>query len=92
MSLIFNKNILDKVLAGIFAAQNVGFESIKINAVLLKGFNDNSFNSFFEFVRVHNFSVRFIELMQTGENLNYFKENHVSAEKIRRNDWSYYTL
>ncbi len=74
---------LDDVLAGIEKALEVGYESVKINVVLLKGYNDKSLSDFMAYVRNRPVTVRFIELMQTGDNLDYFKERHLSAEVIR---------
>ena len=74
---------LDEVLRGIDAAFAVGFEQIKVNAVLLKDVNDIELDLFLEWVRHKPISVRFIELMQTGDNLEYFKKFHVSATVLR---------
>ena len=77
------QNKLKDVLDGIQAAEDVGFESVKINAVLLKDFNESSLNSFLNFIREKKCDVRFIELMQTNENKAYFNEHHVSAQIMR---------
>lgn len=73
----------DKVMAGIDAALEAGFDAVKINAVLLKGLNDDQVGDFFEFVRTRPLSVRFIELMQTGTNGEYFKQRHVGGDLVR---------
>jgi cyclic pyranopterin phosphate synthase len=57
---------LSNVLHGLEIAQAVGFNSIKLNAVLLKGINDHELPQFIDWVQKRNISVRFIELMQTG--------------------------
>ena len=81
----------DKVMAGIDAALDAGFKAVKINAVLLKGLNDDQLDDFFEFVRTRPLSVRFIELMQTGTNGEYFSRRHVGGdlvrEHLRRGNW-----
>lgn len=74
----------DQVMAGIEAALSAGFSSVKINAVLLRGLNDDQLPAFMEFVRVHPVSVRFIELMQTGTNAEYFALRHLSTAAVRR--------
>lgn len=85
------QNKLQTVLDGIQAAKEVGFETIKINAVLLKEFNDCSLNEFQEFIRHNNYDVRFIELMETIENKIYFDKHHMSAntlrEKLIKQNW-----
>jgi GTP 3',8-cyclase len=75
---------LGEVLAGIEAARKAGFIKIKINTVLLKGINDDDLPEFLEWVKREEFSVRFIELMQTGDNLEYFRKHHLSADIIRQ--------
>ncbi len=81
----------DKVMAGIDEALDAGFNAVKINTVLLKGLNDDQIGDFFEFVRHRPVSVRFIELMQTGTNGEYFERRHVGGdlvrEKLRQAGW-----
>ena len=57
----------DRVLAGIRAAAAAGFGSIKVNCVLLRGFNDSQIEAFAEFSRRENVIVRFIEWMPLEE-------------------------
>ncbi|MBU3656625.1 MAG: GTP 3',8-cyclase MoaA [Rhodocyclaceae bacterium] len=73
---------LPRVLAGIDAAERAGFNDIKINTVLLKGLNDHELGDFLAFVRNRNISLRFIELMETGDNQAYFKKHHLSANVV----------
>lgn len=73
----------DKVMAGIDQALALGFDSVKINSVLLKGLNDQALAQFFEFVRRRPVSVRFIELMRTGDNQAYFEERYVGGSLVR---------
>ena len=74
---------LDDVLAGVEESLAVGYESVKINVVLLRGLNDDSLDSYLDYVQQRPVTVRFIELMQTGDNLEYFKKRHLSADVIR---------
>jgi cyclic pyranopterin phosphate synthase len=60
-------NSLQHVLAGIRAAQQAGFHPIKINCVLLRGFNDHQIEDFARFSREQNVIVRFIEFMPLEE-------------------------
>jgi GTP 3',8-cyclase len=75
---------LHKVLAGVEAAIAVGFEQVKINTVLLRGINDESSDDFLDWIRNRPVTVRFIELMQTGDNLLYFRKHHIAAEFLQR--------
>ncbi len=54
------------VLDGISAAQRAGFSSTKIDAVILRGFNDDELPDLIEFGRKHSAEVRFIEYMDVG--------------------------
>lgn len=74
---------LAAVLAGIEAARKAGFKKIKINTVLLRDINDNGLPEFLDWIRREELSVRFIELMQTGDNLVYFRKHHLSADIIK---------
>ena len=84
---------LDEILRGIKVLQNLNFNNIKVNAVLLKGINDSEddFNQWSNFIQENKIDFRYIELMQTGDNLDYFKKYHVPATKftkyLKKNDW-----
>ncbi len=54
---------LETAMAGIHAALDAGFDKIKINAVLIGGFNDDEVSSLAELTRQHPVDVRFIEMM-----------------------------
>ena len=54
---------LSDALAGIEAALDCGFDKIKINSVLIGGFNDDEIASLAELTRRYPVDVRFIELM-----------------------------
>jgi cyclic pyranopterin phosphate synthase len=55
-----------QVLAGIEAAQRAGFRGTKIDAVVIRGFNDDELSGLIEFGRVREAEVRFIEYMDVG--------------------------
>ena len=74
---------MSEVREGIDKAIDVGFEKVKINVVLLKGVNDDELDSYLHYVKDNPVSVRYIELMQTGDNLTYFKKFHLSADHIK---------
>ena len=57
----------DAVVRGIQAAQRAGLHPVKINCVLLRGFNDDQVEAFARFAREHAVIVRFIEFMPLEE-------------------------
>ncbi len=73
---------LPEILKGINNLQDLGFENIKVNAVLLNGINssEKDFESWSKFIKDNKVDFRYIELMQTGDNLDYFKKYHVSSK------------
>jgi cyclic pyranopterin phosphate synthase len=76
---------LPQILEGIKILQDKGFTNIKVNAVLLKNINDSEadFDSWEQFVKENAIDFRYIELMQTGDSLEYFKKYHVSASVFK---------
>jgi len=60
-------NSYEKVLAGVRAAQRAGLNPVKINCVLLRGFNDDQITAFGRFARDEGVVVRFIEFMPLEE-------------------------
>lgn len=79
---ITGQDKLADVLEGIEAAREAGFTNIKINAVLLKEVTDHALPDFLAWIKREALSVRFIELMQTGENLAFFRQHHIHAGVI----------
>ncbi len=75
---------LEEVKDGIEACLDTGYEAVKVNAVLLKGINDQDLALFLDYVKNRPVSVRFIELMRTGDNADYFKRYHVSASVVSK--------
>jgi len=88
---------LPEILEGIQTLQKLDFKNIKVNAVLLKGINDSEkdFEAFANFVENNKIDFRFIELMETGDNSDFFKKNHVSSkffkDYLEKNKWVYQT-
>jgi GTP 3',8-cyclase len=72
----------DKVLAGIRKAQEVGLGPVKVNCVLLRGFNDGQIEQFAEFSRREGVIVRFIEWMPLEEDRNWKRETVISMDEI----------
>ena len=76
---------LPQILEGIKILQDKGFANIKVNAVLLKNINDSEadFDSWEQFVKENAIDFRYIELMQTGDSLEYFRKYHVGASVFK---------
>jgi cyclic pyranopterin phosphate synthase len=72
----------DKVLAGIRKARAVGLEPVKVNCVLLRGFNDGQIERFAEFSRQEGVIVRFIEWMPLEEDRSWKRETVISMDEI----------
>jgi cyclic pyranopterin phosphate synthase len=73
---------LDDILHGLDMALEAGLPSVKLNAVLMRDVNDNDLPSWLAYLRDRRVSMRFIELMQTGDNLAFFRKHHVRAEVL----------
>ncbi|MGB0360275.1 MAG: GTP 3',8-cyclase MoaA, partial [Endozoicomonas sp.] len=74
---------LQEVMAGIQAALNYGLPSIKVNTVAMKGINDDQLDAFLDWIRDYPISIRFIELMQTGGNFEFFQKHHFPGRTIQ---------
>jgi len=72
----------ERVLAGIRAAQAVGLGPVKVNCVLLRGFNDSQIEAFAEFSRTEGVIVRFIEFMPLEEPSAEENERTWSRERV----------
>ena len=73
---------LSEVLRGVEAAQNAGFDSIKLNAVLMRGVNDDELAAMVDFVTTRDLSLRFIEVMRTNDNAAFFDQHHVAGQSV----------
>ena len=71
-----------KVLAGVRAARRAGLEPVKINCVLLRGFNEDQVVPFARFARDEGVVVRFIEFMPLEEGRLWTPESVVRLEEI----------
>lgn len=76
---------LDRALAGLRAAEAAGLTPVKLNAVLIGGFNDDEIPAFVELTREREIEVRFIELMPIGDAEDFGENAAVPvAEVLRR--------
>jgi len=71
------------ILNGLDKAIQLGMRSIKVNTVLLRQYNLAQMDSFFAWLKHKPISLRLIELMQTGDNQEFFKQQHVNGEQIK---------
>ncbi|HKK08942.1 MAG TPA: GTP 3',8-cyclase MoaA [Gemmatimonadota bacterium] len=74
----------DATLEGIRAAEEAGFDPIKINTVMMRGLNDDEFGAFADVTRERPWHVRFIELMPVGRNLHLTERFLPAAEMLER--------
>ena len=76
-------DVLDKVLAGIQAAKGAGLDPIKINAVIVRGHNEDEVADFAAFAREHDVKMRFIEFMPLDSGHDWARDDVVSGREIR---------
>jgi GTP 3',8-cyclase len=72
----------DNVLAGIRAARRVGLDPVKVNCVLMRGFNEDQIIPFGMFAREEGVIVRFIEFMPLEEGRVWSPEVVVTLDEI----------
>ncbi|MDI6852101.1 MAG: GTP 3',8-cyclase MoaA [Deltaproteobacteria bacterium] len=80
---ITGRDNLADVLRGLECAAALGFHSIKINCVVLKGINDDELLDLALLARDHPLQVRFIELMPTASPREW-KRRFLPAAEVRR--------
>ncbi len=73
---------LTRVLRGIDAAIDAGFEPVKLNCVVMRGRNDDELGDFAALTRERAVFVRFIELMPVEQNLELQRAAYVSCEEM----------
>jgi len=75
-------NGFDNVLAGVRASRRVGLDPVKVNCVLLRGFNEDQIIPFGMFAREEGVVVRFIEFMPLEEDRVWTPEIVVTLDEI----------
>ena len=75
-------NGYDNVLASIRAAKRAGLEPVKVNCVLMRGFNEDQIIPFGMFAREEGVIVRFIEFMPLEEDRVWSPEVVVTLDEI----------
>jgi GTP 3',8-cyclase len=73
----------DRVMAGIDAAQASALRPVKVNAVLVRGINDDEVESFAEFARERDLIMRFIEFMPLDADRAWTRDLMVPAAEVK---------
>ena len=81
---ISRRDGLDQVLAGIAAAQQAGFEKIKLNAVAIRGLTESQIVPLGRFARERGLELRFIEFMPLDAEQHWTNEQVLSGAAILR--------
>ena len=79
---ITRNNSFYRVLEGIVAAKKAGFDSLKLNVVVMKGINDDEIIDFVEFALDRGLILRFIEFMNITP--LWREEYFISINEVRR--------
>jgi cyclic pyranopterin phosphate synthase len=77
-----HRDRLDDVLLGLTAARVAGLEPVKVNAVLLRGVNDQDAVALLEFAVAGGYELRFIEQMPLDAHHAWKRDAMISAEEI----------
>jgi GTP 3',8-cyclase len=79
---ITRRDELERVLDGIAAAKEAGFDPVKINVVLERGMNDDEIVDFATWGREQRVAVRFIEFMPLDASGEWARDKVVSQDEI----------
>ena len=82
---ITGHNKLPHILKGIDMALATKDLPIKINTVLMREYNAYDMQSYLDWIKDTPVTLRFIELMQTGDNQDFFNKQHVQGGRIKQN-------
>ena len=78
------RDYFGRVMEGIEAAREAGFSPIKVNAVVIRGINDDEIPDFARWAAQTGFIVRFIEFMPLDGDRLWSRERVVTADEILR--------
>jgi cyclic pyranopterin phosphate synthase len=79
---ITGRDGLQEVLAAIELARDLGFDPVKVNAVVIRGINDHEIEALAQFARERELSFRFIEFMPLDSARAWLKEMVVSGREL----------
>jgi cyclic pyranopterin phosphate synthase len=80
---ITRRGRLTDVWDGIEAAQRAGLTPIKLNAVVIRGMNEDEVTDFAQKTLTSSWHVRFIEIMPLGDNAAWAGDGYVSMTEVR---------
>jgi cyclic pyranopterin phosphate synthase len=86
------RNRLSDVLEGLEAAERAGLRPVKLNAVLMRGVNDDEAADLLRFALERGYEMRFIEQMPLDAQHAWRRENMVAGEEILAQLRARYTL
>ena len=75
---------LEKVLGGLMAAKEAGFDPIKINMVAMKGVNEDEIDDMVDFCAEHGFTLRLIETMPMGDTGRKASDHYLDLQEVRK--------
>jgi len=81
-ALMTQSHDFEKVLAGIHEAKRIGLGPVKVNCVLVRGFNEDDIIPFAEFSRQFDIPVRFIEFMPLDQEGGWNREKVVTGAEV----------
>jgi cyclic pyranopterin phosphate synthase len=81
--MITRRDCFERTMAGIRAAERVGFDPIKINVVAIRGANDDELIDFARLTLAKPYHIRFIEYMPIGKSNGWKREKFISTEEIQ---------
>jgi cyclic pyranopterin phosphate synthase len=79
---ITRRDRLDDVLRGAKAAHEAGLTPVKVNAVLLRGVNDDEASDLLAWAIAHEYELRFIEQMPLDAQHDWHRDQMVTADEI----------
>ena len=73
---------LDKAMAGIETAIDLGFDKVKLNAVLIGGFNDDEIRPLAELTKKYPLDMRFIEMMPMYDSGDFKEASFIPNTRV----------
>ncbi len=83
---------LDKVIEGLIAAKEAGFNPIKINMVVMRGINDDQVFDMVDFCAEHHFILRLIETMPMGTTGKQASQRFIPMDEIKKSLEQHFTM